>query len=121
MDPQVAVALLATIAQISGTVLAIYAAVVIFILQDETLAKALLPESESVFPVVAPVFSWLLITFWAIVNLAMLDLRRPYDDITALATILWFFGSLLFMFAKFWILVSGKKKFIHTRHKKGEG
>ena len=111
MDPQVAVALLATIAQISGTVLAIYIAVVIFILQDETLARLILKDGKlgATFILLGPAFTWAFVTTLAIIELLTLDLEKPYSDFVAFAVVITFGVALFLMVVRFWSLISAKK------------
>jgi len=110
MDPQVALHLLATIAQISGTVLAIYVAITIFALQDKTLVKLMQKWSYVFF--LFPALSWVITTIGAVVGLSMLDLERPYDDYNAYAIVTSFCVSLFLMLLRFWTIIRVKFSYV---------
>jgi len=113
MEPQIALHLFATIAQISGTVLGIYVAITIFAFQDKTLGKLMKREKYVLW--LSPAFTWVIATIVAVEGLRTLDLEKPYDDLRASVIVGLFYIALFLLLVRLWLLLFLAKKLSNAR------
>lgn len=112
MDPQIALQFLGTLIQTSGTILAIYIAILIYTLQDKTLSSLLLKDKSFLGTIGLSCGLWVLIIALSLADLFSLNLKEPYSDFMAFNKASVFVFALLFMVADFIRLIWKRKKLL---------
>lgn len=116
MDPQIAVQVLLTIAKISGTMLAIFMAVIIFSLRDESLARLILlrkPRGGApLFTLLTTCFLFGLEIIGSLFLASQVNLGESYGDAEMLGSLVAFSVSIALMFAVFGMLLLEKRDFL---------
>jgi len=112
MDPQVAIQSILTLAKISGTVLAIHMAIIIFALRDKLLAQVI---AEYTFRIaILPALSLcakITIDIIMVITIGYLDPLQDYYLISAvIATIVLFLVSISVLFTSVELLIDIKRK-----------
>lgn len=121
MDPQTALQLLLTLAKISGTILAILMAIIVFAIRDEDLARMiLLGKPHSYWPLIALSISCFLFALGIVVPLLVifkLNFGEPVSDSSIIGLLIPFIGSLVSLFLFFGALLSEKRDFLKGQDK----
>ncbi len=119
MDPQITVQLLLTVAKISGTILAIFMAIIIFALRDEDLARLLLQgEPFGFLPLITLVAGCLTLILQIAVSLFTvfrINLGESYDDLNMAIVLIMFSLSLTLVVSTFVVLLLEKRNLLKMR------
>ena len=101
MDPQIALQLFLTIAKISGTMLAIFLAIVIFALRDKDVARLFLTKKQyhyaPLIAVFACAFLFGLMIMSSLFNALDVNLEVPFDESIVRGNFSFFYPSLYFL------------------------
>lgn len=121
MDPETAVQLLLALAKISGTILAILMAIIVFSIRDEDLARLiLLGKPHGYWPLVTLSISCLLFALEIVFPLSAvfyLNLGEPVSDSKVLGLFIPFVASFVALFVFFGALLSEKRDFLKGQDK----
>jgi len=111
MDLQVAIQILLTLAKITGTMLAVYMAVLIFALSDKNISQLILRFRRVRLALMGTAFMFFFNIFWDIGTVALIDPGNPYIniDIAVFFAFLLFVGSFIMLFSTFWSFLTVKK------------
>jgi hypothetical protein len=101
LDPQIASQYLGTLAQISGTILAVFIAIIIYVFQDRVMAQSLTHAKGFLLSVIFTCSSWGILIFVSVAEIGALRMGIPYDDLRASSIGGWFGFSLFLLIYDF--------------------
>ena len=119
MDPQIALQLILTLAKISGTILAMFMAVIIFALRDEDLARLiLLKETRGYAPLLTLLSGCFALGSQIIISILEtfhINLGESYDDLRMVFILGLFSLSIVLVLGIFVTLLLEKRGFLKMR------
>lgn len=118
MNPQIAAQFLGTMAQVSVTILAIYIAVITYILQDKDLGKRLINSKPFLLSFGFTCLGYSSLIVQCFIDFLKLDLQEQYSDTNAFSFIFLFCFSLCLLFGNFLLVMSRRRKFLNKRRQK---
>ena len=118
MDPQIASQLLGTLVQVSGTILAVYVAVILYILQEKSLAQLLLKPKYFYVSFGASCAGFSTIILFSLGYFLLLKFEQPFSDSAAFYLVLGFAISLLLLFVNCGIVIWLRRKVLRKRRRK---
>jgi hypothetical protein len=115
MNPEIAVQIFSDIAKISGTILSIFIAVIIFAVTDKDLMNIILKDKAAKVTVTLATIFWSLEVILSLVVMSRIDTAQPFDPYGLWGFILFFAIEIFLTLYVFFLLLHAKQRSLNVR------